>query len=377
MNSLLRGLMASEANTNRALPSLILLGIVDFCCILIGLEQISVGKVSSGVVWIALGVGSGFIGYYWSQVKQAIASAWTGLKKKPSKLVIHWANYRAVEGGGDVYEVGDFLRQIISGDSLVFDIENHNFKIGGKDFVSRDPLTGTEKRLQVTYSYGGSLPITTERREHGRLLLPEDSKIKWLASELDRITTMYLEESQQRAKLQDECTQTGNKVLQLEAALSKRPELSLSSLQIDAMRLSLELLDFLKRIGTPPAPKYTAAEIDNMTSARMKELIDANDGDFFEACEYYRAGRIAFNQAQSQSQLTAQWTRLFPFYQKVAASYALTFKDKVEAMQHRFTIEGMADWVLSVPVQGAVAIENIRAIAAKLWELALRVSERG
>lgn len=106
--------------------------------------------------------------------------------RKPSKLVIHWANYRAVAGGGVVYEVGDFLRQIISGDSLVFDIENDNFVIGNKNFAG-DPLWGKEKRLQVNYSYGGNQPVTTERREHGRLLLPEDSKIKWLQGEVDRL----------------------------------------------------------------------------------------------------------------------------------------------------------------------------------------------
>lgn len=107
--------------------------------------------------------------------------------KEPSKLVINWANYQAVENGGAVYQVGDFLRQIIAGDSLVFDIENHNFKIGDKDFVPNDPLPFKEKRLQVNYSYGGQPARTTERREHGRLLLPEDSKIQWLMGENQRL----------------------------------------------------------------------------------------------------------------------------------------------------------------------------------------------
>jgi hypothetical protein len=108
-------------------------------------------------------------------------------KAKPSKLVIHWANYRAVENAGDVFQVDDFLRQIISGDSLVFDIENHNFSVGGKNFVPNDPLPFKDKRLQVNYSYAGSEAVTTERREHGRLLLPEDSKIKWLMGEVKRL----------------------------------------------------------------------------------------------------------------------------------------------------------------------------------------------
>ena len=107
--------------------------------------------------------------------------------KKRSKLVIHWANYRAVENVGEICQVGDFLQQIVSGNSLVFDIENHNFKIAGKDFVPHDPAPHKEKRLQVNFSYGSDPAYTTERREHGRLLLPEDSKIKWLMGEVERL----------------------------------------------------------------------------------------------------------------------------------------------------------------------------------------------
>jgi hypothetical protein len=187
MNSLLRGLMASDVNSNRPLASLILLGIVDFCCILIGLEQISVGKIIPGAVWISFGVLSGAIGYNWSQIKQTIGSIGAKFRRKPSKLVIHWANYRAVENAGEVFQVDEFLRQLISGDSLVFDIESHNFVIGDKNFVPHDPLPFKEKRIQVNYSYGTEPARTTERREHGRLLLPEDSKIKWLMGEVDRL----------------------------------------------------------------------------------------------------------------------------------------------------------------------------------------------
>jgi hypothetical protein len=122
----------------------------------------------------------------------AVVVSATLSKKKTSKLVIHWANYRAVEGGGVEYPVGDFLQQIISGDSLVFDIENHNFVIGNKNFVPHDPLTSKKKRLQVNYSYGGEPARTTERREHGRLLLPEDSEVKWLTGEVARLQAAQL-----------------------------------------------------------------------------------------------------------------------------------------------------------------------------------------
>jgi len=64
--------MSGEVDTKRPFPSLILLGIVDFCCILIGFEQISLNKIGGGIIWISAGVGSGLIGYYWRQIKQRI-----------------------------------------------------------------------------------------------------------------------------------------------------------------------------------------------------------------------------------------------------------------------------------------------------------------
>jgi len=72
MNSLLRNIMSGDANVNRPLPSLILLGIVDFCCILIGLEQINDHKIIGGIVWVAVGVGSGLVGYYWQHISRMV-----------------------------------------------------------------------------------------------------------------------------------------------------------------------------------------------------------------------------------------------------------------------------------------------------------------
>jgi len=64
--------MSSDANTNRPFLSLVLLGIVDFCCILIGLEHLSGGKIKTGAMWIVFGLGSGSIGYYWPQIKSKV-----------------------------------------------------------------------------------------------------------------------------------------------------------------------------------------------------------------------------------------------------------------------------------------------------------------
>jgi len=152
----------------------------------------------------------------------------------------------------------------------------------------------------------------------------------------------------------------------------------LSPLQSDAIQLSGELLDFLRRIGSPPAPKYTAEDIDKMTSAQMKTLINANDGDFLEAVEYYRPGEIAFTREGLENQLTSKWTRLLPWYQKLEATYSLEgFKDKVERLRNRFLLEGITDNVFLMPIEGKHGVERIRNIASKLWELAYKTGEKG
>jgi hypothetical protein len=163
----------------------------------------------------------------------------------------------------------------------------------------------------------------------------------------------------------------------LKGKLSATPELPLSSLQGEVIKLSVELLDFLKRIGPPPTPKYSSQEIDNMTSAQMKTLILANDGDFLEACEYYRPGGIAFSPSQLESQLASHMKRLLPWYQKVAASYVLELKNKVETMSNRLAIEGVADSIFLASVEGRDGEKTIRAMAAKLWELAFKLGEKG
>jgi hypothetical protein len=108
-------------------------------------------------------------------------------RRESSKLVIHYANYRAWQTGGDTYDVTEFLRKIISGDSLVFNIENHNFVIAGQNFVPKDPLSGKAKRLRVSYSYNGEPARTVERSEHSRMVLPEDSQIAVLETSVQRL----------------------------------------------------------------------------------------------------------------------------------------------------------------------------------------------
>jgi hypothetical protein len=102
----------------------------------------------------------------------------------PSKLTIYSANYRAIEGGGDEYQVGECLARLVAGDGLVFQIENHNFVADGKNYVPNDPKGFKDKRLEVEYSFGSGQKITIERPEHALLVLPEDTFLKEQAESL-------------------------------------------------------------------------------------------------------------------------------------------------------------------------------------------------
>jgi len=308
--------MASDANTNRPLLSLILLGIVDFVCILMAAEASRDKHFHEAAIWLIAGIASSAVGYYWSQVKRAIASVGTWFRKKPSKLVIHWANYRAVENGGDVYKVGEFLRQIISGDSLVFDIENHNFVIRDKNFVPRDPLPFKEKRLQVNYSYGREPARTTERREHGRLLLPEDSKIQWLTGEVDR----------------------------LKAAQPKPVQYPVPQLRGKVVATISELQGFLGEYGDEP-------QIGSILS-----------------------GRTANEYSQDLARIVVPWRA------RVAGAYRLRFNDSLPqlrdeiAARAQVTDATLNDLIHRAATEASPDVSVFKDIIQRLWELGIKLN---
>jgi hypothetical protein len=92
----------------------------------------------------------------------------------PTRLTIVHADYRAIEGGGKVFDVTECLRSKTGLNSLFLDIENHSFVVGPKNYVPDDPKPFKDKRLQVTYSLDGGPQYTIERVEHQRLILPEE-----------------------------------------------------------------------------------------------------------------------------------------------------------------------------------------------------------
>lgn len=246
--------------------------------------------------------------------------------------MIESANYRSIDGEGNNYDVDDCLRKMVTGDSLVLDIENHNFVAGGHNFVPEDPKRGTPKRLQVTYSYKNGKRITAERPEGTRFVLPEDSHVQ-----------------------------------------------GFSMLQLEAIRLSSDLLEFLKQSGPPPAPMYTREQLERMSSAETERLIRAEDGDYMEATAFHYGDERLFVRAEEgiYKQSMARCTRLLPWYAKLGAIYAQKeFPARVENLRIRFTVEGMNDDGLRLPVEGSKGPDRVREIARKLWELAYKAEEK-
>jgi hypothetical protein len=190
-----------------------------------------------------------------------------------------------------------------------------------------------------------------------------------IVEELEIWKKNFAETSRQRDHFQQDYAITANRVIQLEKEVSARIKLPLTPLEVDGLYTSFDLLNYLKEMGSPPPLKYTAKDLKNMPSQKMKELFIAEDVDFSEACEYHNKGG-AQTQPDLYKQVMERWKRKYPWFQKMEAGYALRFKDRVETLRHRFLLEGIADdGILNLSVENRDGPKIIETIAAKLWQL--------
>ncbi len=283
------------------------------------------------------------------------------------KLTIHSAVY----GTGPTNDA-DVTRCVENAvrDALVIPVDNN--------FLGCDPAPNQPKRLSLEYSYGNQVRIPVSAPESSRLILPEDSRIAGLTKGLATMKDAARSATEAQRYIEGALSESENRNRDLEGKLSARPDVPLSVLQTDALRLSSELLHFLKSLGPMPTPKYTKEDIDKMAGSQVEKLVKAEDRDFAEACEYYSGDGTWFVQTANpfNNNITARWNRLLPWFQKVASRYALEFKDKVEKMRNRLAVEGVAPHVLLLPIEGRDGEKNIRAIAAALWEVAYKIGEK-
>jgi hypothetical protein len=111
-----------------------------------------------------------------------------GVKTKPpepKKLTIRSAFYGT--GTLDERDVTDKLSAATT-DALVVPVDNN--------FLGCDPAPMKPKRLRVEYSYGNLSILQATRWEGGRLLLPEDSEIQRLTSEIRQLKSSQPAQSQ-------------------------------------------------------------------------------------------------------------------------------------------------------------------------------------
>jgi len=160
---------------------------------------------------------------------------------------------------------------------------------------------------------------------------------------------------------EDDGTGTANKLIELGKSING----VLAPLQIDALRLSMDLLQMLHSLGSFPEPKYSAREIRQMPSEEQELKIRANDVDYDEACEFHFAeeGRLSNGPM-------GRWN------ERARATYALHFQQKVADLRNRFSIEGFTDPRLETKVEGFRTREHIRAVALALWGLAYKFGEK-
>lgn len=235
-------------------------------------------------------------------------------QKPPSKLVIHSANYAAVNGKGKTCDVTKFMRQIIVGDCLVHDIESHSFQIGGENFVPKDPCFGEPKRLQVTYSYDGEPETTVERPEHSRIVLPQDTGIDKLSA------LLKIAESVRDGTLVDGPL--------------------FSPLQLEAFRLAKELRTFLEGLGLKPS-------VDKSKYPVTPEGLE----DFVR-----------------DSLRTED-----PWLNKLQHGYAAQFSARIDNIMHRLAAESLRDFKLEQSAKSVYDDSQVLDIAERIQLLAVKL----
>ncbi len=62
--------MAGDGNIDRPFPSLLLLGVLDFICLLEAADSVRAHEWKSAAVWAAIGVTLSLVGYHWPRIRQ-------------------------------------------------------------------------------------------------------------------------------------------------------------------------------------------------------------------------------------------------------------------------------------------------------------------
>lgn len=202
-------------------------------------------------------------------------------ERQSFRLKIHNADYRAMDGQGESYDVTDCLQKMIRGDALILQIENGSFQVKGKNYVPKDPFFGVMKRLDVTYSFDGVVSRVI-RPENTRIVLPEDSFVA--------------------------------------TAVAAVPQIPFSRFQLEAFQLAKDILIFLSEMGKKPEPDRAQYGYD---PSNGQVAVNTSNSDVHQ-----------FHDARRKLQQ--------PWFLKCASVWQLkNFPSRIEQIIPQFGIEGL------------------------------------
>jgi hypothetical protein len=281
------------------------------------------------IVLFVLGIGSSvWTGFVQRKEINGLKTALQTNSVRPvpsSKLTVSLAEYKAINGEGEVRNVTEAVKGHVDGIGLAFKIVNS--ELGLKD--SDDLNFGERKRLTVNYSFDGGPEMTVRRWERDMLTLPVDPQLQ-----------------------------------------------ALDDLQVKAIRISLGSLAMLEEIGPKPTPRYTEVEIDTMSENQRLALIQSNDKDFADACDYYFGGSnvVVREETENESRLAKRVATRYNFHRpwevKTKNKFEARFGEDLAHLRKALATSEMAARLPAAILEEWNVEKQIQEIAKQLWLVA-------
>jgi len=253
------------------------------------------------------------------------------LPEEPSKLNVQFAEFKAINGEGEVRNVTEAVKGHVNGSGLAIKIINSELGMREGD----DLNFGERKRLTVKYSFDGGPEVIVRRWERDRLILPLDPQLQ-----------------------------------------------GLNDLQVKAILIATASLAMLTEIGAKPVPKYTELEINMMPEAQRLVLLRSNDKDYTEACDYHFGGpnvvvgeREAGFEDRAAKKATTRYSFHRPWEAKVKAKYEARFGEDLGHLRKALSGSDLASHFPVADLQEWDVETQIKKISKELWALAFDLGE--
>jgi hypothetical protein len=279
------------------------------------------------IVLFAVGIGSSA----WSgivqrrEINRLKSRLHDRLPATPSRLAVLFAEYKAINGEGEVRNVTDSVKAQTDGNLLAFKITNGPLGMDDGD----DLNFGERKRLTVKYSLDGGPEVTMRRWERDRLVLALDPQLQ-----------------------------------------------GLNDFQVKAIQIAVGLLAMLDEIGPKPLPKYTELEIRTMAEPQRIALLQSKDKDYTEACDYYFGGpnvvvseREPGHEDRAGTRATARYNFHRPWEAKVKAKFEARFSEDLSHLRKGLSGADLFAQFPKIELEEWNPDGQLRNLAKELWSI--------